>query len=55
MTEIEQYIKSYFGVVAIDDLKTMVSLFSLTTIKKGEFLLKSGKLCDKLCFVKSGL
>jgi len=55
MTEIEQYIKSYFGVVAIDDLETIVSLFTLTTVKKGEFLLKSGKLCDKLCFVKSGL
>jgi len=55
MTEIEQNIKSYFGVVAIDDLETIVSLFTPTTLKKGEFLLKSGKLCDKLSFVKSGL
>jgi CRP-like cAMP-binding protein len=55
MTELEQYIKSYFGVVAIDDLKTIVSLFKLTNIKKGEFLLKSGKRCDKLSFVQSGL
>ena len=55
MTELEQYIKSYFGVVAIDDLKTIVSLFKTTKIKRGEFLLKSGKYCNKLSFVQSGL
>lgn len=55
MTELEQYIKSYFGVVAIDDLKTIVSFFKLATVKKGDFLLKSGKVCDKLSFVQSGL
>lgn len=55
MTELEQYIKSYFGVVNTDDLKTIVSLFNLTTIKKGEFLLKAGKRCDNLSFVQSGL
>ncbi len=55
MTELEQYIKSYFGIVAIDDLKTIVTLFKTTTIKRGEFLLKSGKYCNKLSFVQSGL
>ncbi len=55
MTELEQYIKSYFGVVATDDLNTIVSLFKLTTIKKGDFLLNTGKRCDKLSFVQSGL
>lgn len=55
MTELEQYIKSYFGVVNADDLKTIVSLFKLKTIKKGEFLLKTGKHCDNLSFVQSGL
>ena len=55
MTVLEQYIRSYFGVVATDDLKTIVPFFTLTTIKKGEFLLKSGRYCDKLCFVQSGL
>jgi hypothetical protein len=38
MTELEQYIKSYFGVVDADELKTIVELFALTTIKKGDFL-----------------
>jgi CRP-like cAMP-binding protein len=55
MTELEQYIKSYFGVVNSDDLKTIVSLFKLTTIKKGGFLLKAGKRCNNLSFVQSGL
>jgi CRP/FNR family transcriptional regulator, anaerobic regulatory protein len=55
MTELEQYIKSYFGVLATGDIKKIVSLFKLTTIKKGEYLLKTGKRCDKLSFVQSGL
>jgi CRP/FNR family transcriptional regulator, anaerobic regulatory protein len=55
MTELEQYIKSYFGAVDADDLKTIVSLFTMTTIKKGDFLLKSGKPCSELSFVQSGL
>jgi CRP/FNR family transcriptional regulator, anaerobic regulatory protein len=55
MTELEQYIKSYFGVIHTDDLKTIISLFKLTTIKKGDFLLKAGKRCDHLSFVQTGL
>ena len=55
MTELEQYIKSYFGVVEIKDLKMIISLFKPESIKKGDFLLKSDKYCDKLSFVQSGL
>ncbi len=55
MLELKQYIKSYFGVVDTNDLDKIVSLFKLTTIKKGDFLLKSGKQCGKLSFVQSGL
>ncbi len=55
MTELEHYITSYFGVVDEKDLKTIVSLFQLTTIKKGDYLLKTGRRCDKLSFVQSGL
>ncbi len=54
MTELEQYIQSYFGVVNTDDLKTIVALFQCNTIKKGDFLLKSGKRCHHLSFVQSG-
>jgi CRP-like cAMP-binding protein len=55
MTELEQYIKSYFGVMNNDDLKTIVSFFKLTCIKKGDYLLKSSKYCTNLSFVQSGL
>jgi CRP-like cAMP-binding protein len=55
MTELEQNIKSYFGVIEKDDLKTISSLFHLTTIKKGDYFLKTGRPCDKLSFIKSGL
>lgn len=55
MTELEEYIKSCFGVVEPGDLRAIASLFRVTTIKKGEFLLKAGSRCDKLSFVQSGL
>ena len=55
MTELEQYIKSYFGVVSDQDLCNIVTLFKPKTIKKGEYLLKAGKRCDNMCFVQSGL
>jgi CRP-like cAMP-binding protein len=55
MTELEKYIKSYFGVVNDDDLKIIVSLFKPKTLIKGEFLLAAGKRCDNLSFVQSGL
>ena len=55
MSELEHYIKSYFGVIDADDLQTIVSLFKASTIKKGDFLLEAGKRCDTLSFVQSGL
>lgn len=55
MTDLEQYIKSSFGVVETNDLNTIVSFFNATNIKKGEFLLKSGTRCNELTFVHTGL
>jgi CRP/FNR family transcriptional regulator, anaerobic regulatory protein len=55
MSELEQYIRSYFGVVNQNEVNTLVSLFTAKTIKKGDFLLKSGKICTTLNFVQSGL
>jgi CRP-like cAMP-binding protein len=55
MIELEQYIKSYFGIVQSDELKKIGSLFKLTTIKKGDYFLKTGKFCDKLSFIQLGL
>jgi len=50
--ELEQYIKSYFGVVRPNELKEICALFKLTTIKKGEYFLKTGKQSNKLSFVQ---
>lgn len=55
MIELEHYINSYFGIVKPDELQKIVSLFKPTTIKKGDYFLKSGKACDKLSFIQSGL
>ncbi len=55
MTELEKNIQSYFGVIRQDDLQTISSLFHKSTIKKGGYFLKTGRSCDKLGFVKSGL
>ncbi len=54
MTELEQYIQSYFGVAQLEELKTIGSFFKPTTIKKGEFLLKTGRHCNQLSFIQSG-
>jgi len=54
MTELEQYISSYFG-ISSEDISKISSCFRLTTLKKGDYFLKAGRICDKLSFHKSGL
>lgn len=54
MTELEHYIKSYFGIDSAE-LEKIVSLFSVTTLSKGDYFVKTGRLCDKLSFVNTGL
>jgi len=53
--ELEQYIESYFGVVQLDEIKSISSLFELRSIPKKSFLLEAGKQSNQLCFVQSGL
>ncbi len=55
MSELEHYIKTYFEIIKEEDLNKIVSLFEKKTLKKGEFLLKSGKICSNLSFVNAGL
>lgn len=55
MTELEQYIHSYFGVIQTDELKKISALFKPASLKKGAYFLKTGKACDKLSFIRSGL
>jgi len=37
-----------------ESLESIVSSFEVKTIKKGEFFLKSGRICRKMAFIKSG-
>ena len=53
MTELEQYIHSYFS-EAEDDISQIAALFKPALLKKGGFYLKSGYSCDKLSFIRSG-
>ncbi len=55
MTELEYYIKSYFGIVDEKSLNTIASLFKISTCKKGDFFLKAWSYCNMLGFVEEGL
>lgn len=55
MTQLQKYIKSYFGIVDETNLQTIASLFTLTTYKKGDFFLKAGSYCTKLGFMEDGI
>lgn len=55
MQKLELFIQSYFGVVKPDDIATIVSLFKPTAIIKGNYFLKSGKPCEQMSFIQSGL
>lgn len=55
MTELEQYIKATFGILEPASLKSIGSLFKLKTISKGDYLLQTGKKCDSLSFIQTGL
>jgi CRP/FNR family transcriptional regulator, anaerobic regulatory protein len=54
MTELELYIHSYFG-IQTEDMAIITSLFKSQSLKKGDFFLSSGRSCDKLSFIKTGL
>ncbi|MFI5136985.1 MAG: Crp/Fnr family transcriptional regulator [Sphingobacteriales bacterium] len=53
MTELEQYVHSYFGVTE-EALSKIASLFKPAMLKKGEYYLKTGNRCNKLSFIQSG-
>lgn len=53
MTELEQYINSYFGVNQ-EEIVKIASFFKPHTIKRGDFFLKTGEQCEQLSFVQSG-
>lgn len=54
MTELDNYLQSYFGINA-EDLAQITPLFKPNSLKKDAYFLKKGQNCDKLSFVQSGL
>ena len=54
MTELENYIQTYFG-VTVEDLDKISSFFSFTDLKKGDYFLRSGRHSDRLGFIQSGI
>ena len=53
MKEIESYIETYFGIGG-NDLSSVSQLFTNTTLKKNEYLLKMDQYARSIHFVKSG-
>ncbi len=54
MTELEQYLRSYMS-INDEDMRILTSYFHPTTLEKGDYFLKAGRVCDKLSFHRSGL
>lgn len=54
-TTLQEYIYLHFEVKEPDDLQKIASFFKKTQLKKGEYFLQTGKNCDKLSFIDSGI
>ena len=54
-TTLQEYISLHFEVKEPDDLQKIASFFKSTKLKKGEYFLQTGKNCDKLSFIDSGI
>lgn len=54
MTELEQYIKSFFGIAETEKLHEISTLFKLTKYKRGEFVFETGQHCNTLFFLQAG-
>lgn len=54
MTELEQNIRSYFGIIQPNDLQIISSFFKPAFLKKNDYFLRTGRSCDQLSFVQSG-
>ncbi len=54
MTELEKYIQNSFA-VSKEDLSKISAFFKPVLLKKNDHFLKTGRYCDRLGFVQSGL
>lgn len=55
MTELEQYIQSYFGIAQPSDLLRISTLFKPQQLKKGDYFLKTGQYSNNLSFIRTGM
>uniref|UniRef100_UPI003217274E Crp/Fnr family transcriptional regulator n=1 Tax=uncultured Draconibacterium sp. TaxID=1573823 RepID=UPI003217274E len=53
MKDLENYIKSYFG-ISNEEMDKVTSLFTESELKKGDYYIKTGQYCDKFSFVREG-
>ncbi len=54
MTELEHYIQAHFEIVPQNELIEISTLFNEITLKKGDYFLNEGQVCNKFAFIKSG-
>jgi CRP-like cAMP-binding protein len=54
LTELEQYINSYFGIDKAE-IKQISDLFEKHELKRGAFYTKTGKYCNRLSFIADGV
>jgi len=54
MDNLETYLSTYFNIKATE-MEATVSLFKPISIKKNDYLLKTGQFCNQLCFIKDGI
>jgi len=54
MNELENYIKSFFGIEE-NEASKMLEMFKPVTLNKGDYFLKSGQQSKQLAFIQSGI
>lgn len=54
MTAFETYLHQYFE-ISPEDCQKMAAVFKPETIKKGEYFLRSGAVCNRLSFIVDGI
>jgi CRP-like cAMP-binding protein len=54
MNELESHIHQHFG-ISPDDCQRVSGLFKPEILEKGRYFLQTGKFCNKLSFIESGI
>jgi len=54
ITELQDCLRAYMG-VSEEDMQTLSEFFHLTTLEKGDYFVRAGRMCDKMSFHTAGL